>query len=75
MVIIDGEILLENGKAVNLNEREIMLQAEEEAKITIERAGLQKFAYPSKSQWGKTKMYFDEVRFDIEKNRKDGGYY
>ncbi len=75
MVVIDGEILLENGKTVYLNEKEIMLQAEEEAKITIERAGLQKFAYPSKRQWGRTKEYFDEVRFDIEENRKDGGYY
>ena len=75
MVIVDGEILLENGKAVYVNEKEVMLQAEEEAKKTMNRAGLQKFAYPSKRQWGKTKTYFDEVRFDIEENRKDGGYY
>lgn len=75
MVIVDGEILLKRGKAVKLNEKEIMLQAEEEAKKTVERAGLTKFAYPHKKQWGNTKSYFDEVRFDIEENRKDGGYY
>lgn len=75
MVIVDGEILLENGKAVNLNEKEIIMAAEEEAKVTVERAGLQKFAYKSKKQWGQTKIYFDEIRFDINENRKDGGYY
>lgn len=75
IVLVDGEILLENGKAVKVNEKDIILQASEEAKKTIERAGLNKFAYPSKEQWGQTKMYFDEVRFDIEENRKDGGYY
>lgn len=75
MVIVDGEILLEGGKAVKLNEKEIMLQAEEEAKKTVDRAGFTKFAYPHKKQWGNTKSYFDEVRFDIEENRKDGGYY
>lgn len=74
-VIIDGEILLERGKAVHINEKEIMLQAEEEANKTIKLAGLEKFAYPSNHRWGKTKTYFDEVRFDIEENRKDGGYY
>ncbi len=75
IVIVDGEIILENGRAINVNEKEIMLQAEEEAKKTVERAGLQKFISSSNSKWGKTKMYFDEVRFDIEENRKDGGYY
>lgn len=74
-VIVNGEILLEGGKAKNINEKEIMLQIEEEVKAIITRAGLEKFAYPSKKQWGKTKIYFDEVRFDIEANRKDGGYY
>lgn len=75
MVVVDGEILVENGKAIKVNEEEIIIQAEEEAKKTVERAGLQNFAYPPKMQWGKTKMYLDEVRFDIEENRKDGGYY
>jgi cytosine/adenosine deaminase-related metal-dependent hydrolase len=75
MVFVDGEMLLEGGKAVNLNENEVMMLAEEEASKTIDRAGLQRFAYPSKEQWGQTKMYFNEVRFDIEENRKDGGYY
>lgn len=74
-VVVDGEVLLDDGKAVNINEKEIMLQAEEEAVKTMDRAGLGKFAYPSKPQWGKTKTYFDEVRFDIEENRRDGGYY
>lgn len=75
IVLVDGDILLEGGKAVNLNEKEIMLSADKEARNTIDMAGLQKFAYPSKKQWGQTKIYFDELRFDIEENRKDGGYY
>lgn len=75
MVLVEGEVLLSGGKIANSDEGEIMLSAEEEAIKTINRAGLQKFAYPSKKQWGQTKMYFDEIRFKIEENRKDGVYY
>ena len=76
MVIVNGIIKLENGKAVGINEEEILIKAENEVKETVERAShLKPFAYPKEKQWGKTKMYFDEARFDLEENRKDGGHY
>lgn len=75
MVIVDGEILMEDYKIDHLDERKIMIEIEEEMIETVKRAGLENLAYPKTEQWGRTKMYFDEVRFDIEANRKDGGYY
>lgn len=76
LVIVDGEIRLRDGKAVGVDERAILLKAEEEAVETVERAShLQPFAWPKKSHWGQTKLYFDEVRFDLEENRRDGGHY
>ena len=42
---------------------------------TVKRAGLDKFAWPSVPQWGRTKLYPDEVQFDLEASRRDGNYY
>lgn len=76
LVIVDGQIRLRDGRAVDVDERDILLKAEEEAKETVERAShLHPFARPTKSHWGQTKMYFNEARFDLEENRKDGGHY
>ena len=75
MVIVDGAVMLENGKAVNVDERDVLLKAEQEAIETVKRAGLDKFAWPSVPQWGRTKLYPDEVRFDLEASRRDGNYY
>ena len=75
-VIVDGEVLLREGKAVSVNEEEVLLKAEQEALETAERAAhLHPFAWPKKPQWGQVKMYFDEERFNLEENRKDGGHY
>ncbi|MDD7401082.1 MAG: amidohydrolase family protein [Eubacteriales bacterium] len=75
LVIIDGKIHMEDHQVLNIDEHEIYRQVEEEAASTIERAGLDKFAFPSQSQWGRSKYYPDEVRFDLEQSRKDGNYY
>ena len=76
LVIVDGEIKLDKNGAVSVDEKEVLLKAEEEARETVARTPyLDAFAHPKKKQWGQTKMYFDEVRFDLEENRKDGGHY
>lgn len=76
LVLVDGEIKLDKNGAVSVDEREVLLKAEEEARETVARTPyLDAFAHPKKKQWGQTKMYFDEVRFDLEENRKDGGHY
>lgn len=75
LVIIDGKIHLEKGKAVYIDEGDVYKRAEEEALATIERAGLDKFAFPSVAQWGRSKYYPDELRFDLSESRKDGNYY
>lgn len=74
-VIIDGEVLMKNGIVEDIDEKEIMIQLESEVKDTIERMGLEKLAYPQKRNWGKSKIYYDEVRFDLEKSRDEGSYY
>ena len=75
MVMVDGQIVLRDGRAVNVDEEEVLLAAETEALETAERAGHLHPFIKKKPQWGKTKIYFDEVRFDMEENRKDGGHY
>lgn len=76
LVMVDGEIVLSEGKAVTVHEEEVLLKAEEEALETAKRAShLHPFAWPQKPQWGQTKIYFDEERFNMEENRKDGGHY
>ena len=75
LVLVDGQVVLRDGKAVFVDEEEVLLAAEQEAKETAERAPhLHPFAH-KKPQWGKTKIYYDEARFDLEENRKDGGHY
>lgn len=75
LVVVDGQIVLRDGKAVNVKEEEVLLAAEQEAVETAERARhLHPFAH-KKPQWGNTKIYFDEIRFDLEENRRDGGHY
>lgn len=75
LVIVDGQIVLRDNKAVNVDEEEILLAAERETLETVERAQhLHPFAY-KKPQWGNTKIYFDAPRFDMEENRRDGGHY
>lgn len=76
LVLCDGEIVLKDGRAVKVCEEEVLKKAEQEAFETVSRANhLKPFAWPSKPQWGQTKIYFDEKRFDLEENRKDGGHY
>ena len=76
MVMVDGQFAFRDGKAVAVNEEEVLLKAEQEALETAERAEhLHPFAWPKKPQWGQTKIYFDEERFNMEENRKDGGHY
>lgn len=75
LVLVDGQIVLKDGKAVTVNEEEVLLAAEQEAMETAERAShLHSFAH-KKPQWGNVKMYFDAPRFDMEANRRDGGHY
>lgn len=75
MVMVDGQIVLRDAKAVNVDEEEVFLAAETEALETAERAVHLHPFIKKKTQWGKTKIYFDEVRFDMEENRRDGGHY
>lgn len=76
LVLVDGVQELRDGKAVHVDEREIMLRAEEEAMATAERCPvLRPLAFPEQQHWGETKYYYNTVRFDMEENRKDGGHY
>jgi cytosine/adenosine deaminase-related metal-dependent hydrolase len=73
-VIIDGEALMENRKTI-VNEKEILLSAQKEAEKTIERANLHKMAHIDENNWGKIRKPRQDEPFDIEWQRRDGGYY
>lgn len=77
-VFVDGEALLENSEVVSVDEKQILIEAQEETERSIERAKplLERYAHPQKSHWGQLRRYDgEEQRFDIEWSRKDGGYY
>lgn len=65
-VIVNGKIVMEDRKVLTVDEFSALDEANEEAKRTIERAGLQKYMEPTKYFWGHTRAYVDEKRFDPE---------
>ena len=76
LVLVDGQIVLRDGKATTVNEEEVLLAAEREALETAWRASHLHPFLNRQPQWGNVKIYFDEVRFNMEEeNRRDGGHY
>ena len=75
LVLVDGQIVLRDGKATTVNEEEVLLAAEQEALETAQRASHLHPFLNRQPQWGNVKIYFDEVRFNMEENRRDGGHY
>lgn len=75
LVLVDGQIILRDGKATTVNEEEVLLAAEREALETAWRASHLHPFLNRQPQWGNVKIYFDEVRFNMEENRRDGGHY
>jgi cytosine/adenosine deaminase-related metal-dependent hydrolase len=74
-VFVDGEQLLENGKVLSADEECILIEGEKEARSTLERAGLTAFIDNPKKFWGMPRRYPEEKKFDLEWQRRDGGYY
>ena len=75
LVLVDGQIVLRDGKATTVNEEEVLLAAERDALETAWRASHLHPFLNRQPQWGNVKIYFDEVRFNMEENRRDGGHY
>lgn len=74
-VFVDGVQLMDRGTVTDVDETAILLEGHREAERTIKRARLDKFAHPTQQFWGEYKQYYTEPRFDLEWQRKDGGYY
>jgi 5-methylthioadenosine/S-adenosylhomocysteine deaminase len=64
-VMVDGELIMENKVVKTVNEIDVLLEAQEEAVKTIERAYLKNFAYLDEYNWGKNRKQNKEL-FDIE---------
>ena len=73
-VMVDGELIMENKVVKTVNEIDVLLEAQEEAIRTIDRANLKNFAYLDEYNWGKNRKP-DKELFDIEWQRRDGGHY
>lgn len=65
-VIVDGRLVLENRQVLQVDEKQSLAEANEEAQRTIERAGLKKYMQPTKYFWGHVRAYVDEKRFEPE---------
>ena len=73
-VMVDGELIMGNKVVKTVNEIDVLLEAQEEAVKTIERANLKNFAYLDEYNWGKNRKP-DKELFDIDWQRKDGGHH
>jgi len=63
-VIVDGELLMQDRKVLTVDEYTALDEANDEAKRTIERAGLETYMQPTKYFWGHARAYIDEKRYD-----------
>lgn len=72
-VIVDGCRLLKDGRVVSVDEKRILLEGEAEARATLERAGLLDFTQAG-PYWGQPRRY-PGLHFDLDWQRRDGGYY
>lgn len=73
-VFVDGVRVLKDRKAALVDERTVLQQGEREARETLERAGYQNFM-EQEPAWGQIRKYETRTKFDLEWQRKDGGYY
>lgn len=61
-VIVGGVVIMEDRKVLNVYEKEILREANEESLRTIERAGIERYMQPTKYFWGHARSYVDERR-------------
>nr|WP_307992099.1 amidohydrolase family protein [uncultured Niameybacter sp.] len=73
-VMVDGQLIMENKIVKTVDERDVLLEAQEEAVRTVERANLKNFAYLDEYSWGQNRKS-DKELFDMEWQRRDGGHY
>lgn len=73
-VFVDGVQLLENGKTALVDEEKVLCEGDAVARRTLERIGYQNFMEQEPS-WGMVRKYETRQKFDLEWQRRDGGYY
>jgi 5-methylthioadenosine/S-adenosylhomocysteine deaminase len=66
-VIVDGQVIMEGRKVHTVDERRVLTEANEEADLTIKRAGLKKYMQPTKYFWGHARGYVDK-KFNFEED-------
>lgn len=64
--IVDGKLIMEGRNVLTVDEGTILNEANEEARSTIKRAGLEKYMQPTKYFWGHARAYVDEKRYNEE---------
>ena len=74
-VFVDGVHLLENGKVLSVDEEKVLMEGDKVARESLERIGYQNFIDGKEHFWGKVRRYDSRPKFDLEWQRKDGGYY
>ncbi|MDQ0201284.1 hypothetical protein [Neobacillus ginsengisoli] len=57
---------MEGRTVLTVDEGTILNEANEEARSTIKRAGLEKYMQPTKYFWGHVRAYVDEKRYNDE---------
>lgn len=62
-VMVDGEFVLRNRQACNVDEKQILDRAHAQAERTIRRAGMEKFLEPCDTFWRSLRVYCHENRF------------
>ena len=66
-VVVDGDILMENRRVFSVDEEDVLRQGEFEARLLIDRAGLEPHTRLPKTFWGHSQGWMDEQRVDYDK--------
>lgn len=74
-VFVDGEQLLADRKVLSVDEKKVLMEGDREARESLERIGYQSFIDGKEHFWGKVRRYDSRPKFDLEWQRRDGGYY
>ena len=59
---------MEERNVLTVHERTVLDEANEEANMTVKRAGLEKYMQPTKYFWGHARAYIDEMRYVESEN-------
>ena len=67
-VVVDGKMIMRNRKALMVDDKKVIKEANQVSKETIKRAGLEKYMGSEQHLWGQARAYLDKNRHQVTEN-------